>query len=79
VFDTLTLLVEWVEHGTAPERIVATKFVRDDPASGVLMTRPLCALPKFAEHKGKGSTNDAANFLCRAHDDEDLHSSRRTE
>ena len=71
VFDTLTPLVEWVEQGTAPERIVATKFAGDNPANGVLMTRPLCAFPKFAEHKGKGSTKDAANFVCRAHDDED--------
>jgi len=71
VFDTLSPLVEWVEQGTAPERIVATKFAGDNPANGVLMTRPLCAFPKFAEHKGKGSTNDAANFVCRARDDED--------
>jgi hypothetical protein len=60
VFDTLTPLVQWVEQGTAPERIVATKFAGDNPANGVLMTRPLCAFPEFAEHKGKSSTNDAS-------------------
>src|SRR6266446_3740980 len=65
VFDTLTPLVEWVEQGTAPERIVATKFAGDNPANGVLMTRPLCPFPTFAEYRGKGSTNEAANFVCR--------------
>ena len=31
VFDALTPLVTWVERGTAPETIVATKFVNDTP------------------------------------------------
>jgi len=66
VFDTVTPLVQWVEQGVAPERITATKFNGDNPANGVLITRPLCPFPQFAEHKGKGSTNDAANFVCKA-------------
>ncbi len=45
--------------------IVATKFNGDNPANGVLMTRPLCPFPSFAEYRGKGSTNEAANFVCR--------------
>ena len=28
------------------------------------MTRPLCPYPQFARYKGKGDTNDAANFEC---------------
>ena len=71
VFDTVAPLVQWVEHGVAPERITATKFNADDPTKGVLMTRPLCPFPQFAEHKGKGSTADAASFVCRAHDERD--------
>ena len=71
VFDTVAPLVDWVEHGTAPERITATKFNADDPTKGVQMTRPLCPFPQFAEHQGKGSTNDAASFVCRAHGDRD--------
>ncbi|MGZ6123651.1 MAG: tannase/feruloyl esterase family alpha/beta hydrolase [Myxococcales bacterium] len=71
VFDTVSPLVQWVEQGRAPERITATKYNGDDPTKGVAMTRPLCPFPQFAEHKGKGSTNDAANFVCRAHDDGD--------
>jgi feruloyl esterase len=67
VFDTLTPLVRWVEQGEAPEKILATKFAGDNPANGAIMTRPLCPFPQFAEYKGRGSTNDAANFVCRAH------------
>ncbi len=44
---------------------MATKFNGDNPANGVLMTRPLCPFPSFAEYRGKGSTNEAANFVCR--------------
>jgi len=64
VFDALTPLVDWVEHGVAPETITATKFVNDTPSSGVQMTRPLCVFPKVAKYKGSGSTNVAASFTC---------------
>jgi feruloyl esterase len=52
--------VTWVENGTAPETILATKFVDDTPQT----TRPLCVFPKVAKYSGRGSTNDAANFTC---------------
>jgi len=52
--------------------------VNDQPAQGVARTRPLCVYPKVAVYKGRGSTNDAANFSCRTpkgekhgHDDDD--------
>ena len=48
---------QWVEHGIAPERIVATR-------SQPLRTRPLCAYPSVARYKGTGSIDDAANFVC---------------
>jgi feruloyl esterase len=51
--------VTWVENGTDPETILATKFVNDTPPT-VQMTRPLCVLPKVAKYSGSGSTNDAA-------------------
>jgi feruloyl esterase len=64
VFDALGALVSWVEQGVAPERIVATKYVNDDPSQGVLRTRPLCPYPMTALWSGHGSTDDAANFTC---------------
>ncbi|TDD41676.1 tannase/feruloyl esterase family alpha/beta hydrolase [Nonomuraea terrae] len=39
-FDKLTPIVRWVERGIAMY-FVATKYVDDDPAGGVAMTRPL--------------------------------------
>jgi hypothetical protein len=53
-------LVEWVEHGVAPERILAA-----NTAGGVVTrTRPLCPYPLAAVYKGSGSTDDAGNFDC---------------
>jgi len=63
--DILSALERWVEHGVPPKRVVAVKYVNDQPAQGVLRTRPLCAYPKVAVYKGTGSTDDEANFACR--------------
>lgn len=60
-----TALEQWVEKGSAPSRIIATKFVNDsDPAQGIKMTRPLCSYPEVAKYKGSGDPNDAASFAC---------------
>lgn len=58
-------LQQWVESGVAPASIIATKYVGDDPGKGVKMTRPLCPYPQAATWTGKGSTDDAANFVCK--------------
>ena len=63
--DMFQAVVRWVEQGIAPDRIIATKYVNDDPAQGVARTRPLCVYPKVAVYDGSGSTDDAANFVCR--------------
>ncbi|MBM3725390.1 MAG: tannase/feruloyl esterase family alpha/beta hydrolase [Acidobacteria bacterium] len=58
-------LEQWVEKGTAPGSIVATKFkMNGQPTSGVERTRPLCPYPMVAKYKGSGSTDEAANFTC---------------
>jgi hypothetical protein len=59
-------LEQWVEKGTVPNAIVATKYEGGDPAKGAKMTRPLCPYPQIAKYKGKGDTNDAGNFVCTA-------------
>ena len=58
-FDALGALVDWVEKGKAPEQINASG------ASFPGRSRPLCAYPKFAQYRGTGSTEDAANFECK--------------
>ena len=55
---------QWVEEGTAPKRIIGTKYVGDNPANGVAFTRPMCPYPQRAQYRGSGATTDAANFVC---------------
>ena len=64
VFDMLTPLDQWVEQDSAPDRILATHYVNNDPAQGVALTRPLCSYPQEATYVG-GNPNDAANFVCQ--------------
>jgi hypothetical protein len=75
--NMLTAITGWVEHGVAPDEIVAAntnksspfpnsapfdpRVAQNFPTGG---TRPLCAYPKEARYKGTGSTKDAANFAC---------------
>ena len=69
--DVVSALERWVELGVAPKRIIAAKYINDDPVQGVARTRPLCVYPKQAHYVGRGSTDDAANFRCRAAGDRD--------
>ena len=56
-------LEQWVEKGTVPSTVIATKFSSEDRQHAT-MTRPLCPYPQAAKYKGSGDTNDAANFSC---------------
>jgi feruloyl esterase len=58
-------LEQWVEKGTPPQTIVATKYKADNPKLGVQMTRPLCPYPEVAKYNGSGDTNDYHSFTCR--------------
>ncbi|KAI9742102.1 MAG: hypothetical protein M1834_000492 [Cirrosporium novae-zelandiae] len=62
--DALLALMAWVENGTAPDEIIATKWYNDTPANGVYRQRPLCVFPKQAKYKGSGDTNAAENWEC---------------
>ena len=73
-FDMLTPLVNWVEKGQAPERVVAGArgagnaggANADVPAAwSATRTRPLCPYPLVAKYSGSGSIEDAANFSCK--------------
>ena len=55
-FDLLTPLLDWVETGAAPQRVVAS-------LPGV-RTRPVFAYPLVARYDGTGSTDDATNFTA---------------
>jgi len=66
-FDALTALERWVEQGIAPDRIIASHVEK----GVVTMQRPLCPFPEEAVYTGQGSTNDAANFVCRVVEEHD--------
>jgi tannase/feruloyl esterase len=67
-FDTLTALEDWVERGVAPEGIIATKFVSDNPAQGIARTMPLCKFPEKASYDGLGDPRNAASWTCSSRD-----------
>jgi feruloyl esterase len=58
-FDFLQAVVDWVEHGKAPDAVVATG--RAFPGR----SRPLCAYPQHSAYKGEGNPEDTASFECR--------------
>lgn len=60
-FDAIAAIVNWVEKGDAPSRLIATKRT----GTAVTRTRPLCAYPAKAVYSGTGSTDEAANFVCK--------------
>jgi hypothetical protein len=67
VHDVQTALEMWVEKGVAPDRIVATKYTDDAPATKTInSTRLICPYPQDAKYKGSGETSDAASFTCAA-------------
>lgn len=59
-FDPIRELVDWVELGTAPDRLVATGR---DEAGAVTRTRPVFPYPQRARYDGTGSIDDEANFV----------------
>ena len=63
--DVVMALDRWVEDGLAPAEIVATRYVDNNSAKGVEMTRPLCPYPHQALYNGSGDPNRASSFTCR--------------
>jgi len=64
-YDGLSALVNWVEKGEAPSRIVARARPENRDVTTPGRTRPLCAWPMQSRYNGSGSIEDAANFSCR--------------
>jgi pimeloyl-ACP methyl ester carboxylesterase len=57
-FDLLGAVVNWVEHGKAPDYVIATGTAFPG------RSRPLCAWPEHAQYTGHGNPEDAMNFAC---------------
>jgi feruloyl esterase len=73
-FDMLSPLVNWVEKGVAPDRVIAN--VRgpgnlggtngDVPAAwSPSRSRPLCPYPQVARYNGSGNLEIASSFTCQ--------------
>jgi feruloyl esterase len=61
-FDAVSALDAWVEHGQAPDSLMATHLTA---AGKPDRTRPLCPYPQKAVYDGKGNADDAASFRCQ--------------
>ncbi len=65
-FDALGALVDWVEGGKAPERLVASINPANKelpPTWAKTRSRPLCAHPQVMRYAG-GDVESAASFRC---------------
>ena len=57
--DALTPVIEWVEEGLAPDRIVARRMENGE----VTLSRPLCPYPEVAHFEGENASA-AESFRC---------------
>jgi feruloyl esterase len=58
-FDMLGAIVNWVEKGAAPDKVIETGHAFPG------RSRPLCAYPKHTHDTGSGDSEDAKNFSCQ--------------
>ena len=75
--DYLSAIVPWVEQGKPPTQLIATQTTADTRSGGfsnptqgttentakVVRTRPIFPYPMQARYSGKGSVDEAANFV----------------
>jgi feruloyl esterase len=62
--DMARALEAWVEHGTAPDELIATHFESTGGNSRTIaFQRPLCVYPKVAHYNG-GPPSSANSFSC---------------
>jgi len=67
--DLFTALVNWVEHGKAPDSIMGHNS--QTPATATV-SRPVCKYPDTLVYDGHGSTNAASSFHCEVHTSDPL-------
>ena len=60
--DLLAAMDAWVEKGTAPDKLVATKFAPGTTTP--VAQRPVCEYPKFPRYNGTGDVSKAESFTC---------------
>lgn len=60
--DTIDKLVNWVEHGVAPDVLEGQSSPN---AQGLVYNRPICVYPGRAVYKGQGDVTQADNWECK--------------
>jgi feruloyl esterase len=61
--DVISALEAWVEQGVPPDELISTKYVNDNPASGVERELRLCPYPKVIQYVG-GDPTKAMSYGC---------------
>ncbi|KUF90783.1 hypothetical protein AM588_10006821 [Phytophthora nicotianae] len=69
--DLVTPLLEWVEQGSAPHKIITSTDMNNDlppwmpqpVAPSFTRSRPVFPYPSLAKYTGQGDTNDATNYV----------------
>jgi feruloyl esterase len=59
--DWLAVITDWVEHGAAPERVIASKSAHGK----IEMSRPLFSYPTTVVYKGSGDPASADSFVAK--------------
>lgn len=59
--DWLKVIVDWVEHGNAPDKLIASRH----EGGKLVMTRPLFPYPEYAGFKGHGDASSADSFEAK--------------
>jgi hypothetical protein len=67
-------LINWVEHGAAPDSVVA--YDNANPALATV-SRPICKYPDKLVYDGVGSTNVASSFACKEEKKDPLQSAEQ--
>ncbi len=62
--NLITLMTDWVEHGTVPPDAPVITAAAAQPPHTVSATRPLCRYPLYPHYDGQGDTRQAASFRC---------------
>lgn len=73
--DLFNELVNWVEHGTAPDSITA--YNNAIPALATV-SRPICKYPDKLVYNGTGSTSVASSFACKHESHDELMEEQKT-
>jgi feruloyl esterase len=61
--DMLSVLIDWVEKGHAPDDLEVTEQKLEAPSFATVRALPLCQWPAWPHYRS-GPTNLASSFLC---------------